>query len=484
MNFILDKEIKYLKLFISIFFVFWFLYHLITISISPLPNMDEIFFANISDQLNKFNSLTLQLASLPGEKSIPILHYGPVYFYLQSILISNFGLNIVTVRFLSFVSGVIILLGLTYFLFKKIKYPFLVLLFFCVCATDMKFNAGLHSGRMDLLTILFFYSSIYFFVFYKNFVISIFSGILLAAAFLTSPRVVFYFPIFFLLFYYDYINYNKILKKYFIVVIVFLILVLSWIFCTFHSLSRYFDYLLNVKSLSGSPTSLLKSHFGANDIYFYIQNPAFLFYFISIIFLFFKRNFSLSILFPFFLIVLHCIFILERGPYSSMILPVVYMCLIYNCVIIYESFNLAKVFMFIFLLFIINFITFSTKAIFILSDLSSRRPDYVITNLSSHNLANKKILSGFKYYFIVNEINGLFYSCELLSEKITERNIREFDYAIIDENSFLLFSEKYKNSFKKIYPLKLTNGSTNDFKKIIGKKFNIYVDYDGYLIQL
>jgi hypothetical protein len=140
--------------------------------------------------------------------------------------------------------------------------------------------------------------------------------------------------------------------------------------------------------------------------------------------------------------------------------------------------------MFIFLLFIINFITFSTKAIFIFSDLSSRRPDYVITNLSSHNLANKKILSGFKYYFIVNEINGLFYSYELLSEKITERNIGEFDYAIIDENSFLLFSEKYKNSFKKIYPLKLTNGSTNDFKKIIGKKFNIYVDYDGYLIQL
>jgi hypothetical protein len=71
-----------------------------------------------------------------------------------------------------------------------------------------------------------------------------------------------------------------------------------------------------------------------------------------------------------------------------------------------------------------------------------------------------------------------------LFEKITERNIREFDYAIIDENSFLLFSEKYKKSFKKIYPLKLRNGSTNEFKKLIGKKFNIYVDYDGYLIQL
>jgi 4-amino-4-deoxy-L-arabinose transferase-like glycosyltransferase len=200
MNSFLDKDIKYFKLFISFIFVFWLLYHLITISLSPLPNMDEIFFANISDQLNKFNSLTLQLSSLPGEKSVPILHYGPIYFYLQSFFISNFGLNIVSVRCLSFVSGVIILLGLTYYFFKKIKYPFLVLLFFCVCATDMKFNAGLHSGRMDLLTILFFYSSIYFFVFYKNYFISIFSGILLAAAFLTSPRVVFYFPIFFMLF--------------------------------------------------------------------------------------------------------------------------------------------------------------------------------------------------------------------------------------------------------------------------------------------
>lgn len=483
MNSILDKEFKYFKLFISIFFVFWLFYHLITISISPLPNMDEIFFANISDQLNKFNSLALQFASLPGEKSVPILHYGPVYFYLQSILISNFGLNIFTVRCLSFVSGVIILLGLTIFLFKKLKYPYLVLLFFCVCATDMKFNAGLHSGRMDLLTILFFYSSIYFFVFYKNFFASIFSGILLAAAFLTSPRVVFYFPIFFLLFYYDYINYNKFLKKYFIVVIVFLILVSSWIFCTFYSLSKYFDYLLNVKSLIGSPTSLLKSHFGANDFYFYIKNPAFIFYFISVIFIFFKRNFSFLILFPFFLILLHCIFVQERGPYSSMILPVVYLCLIYNCVIISKSFNSPKVFVFIFFLLIINFITFSTKAIFIFSDTSSRRPDYVITKLSAYNLTNKKILSGFKYYFIVNEINGLYYSYDLLSEKITEKNIREFDYAIIDENSFHLFSEKHKNSFKKIYPFKLTNGNTNDFKKIIGKKFNIYVDYDGYLIQ-
>jgi len=484
MKFILDKEFKNFFFFISTFFIFWLLYHLVTIPIAPLPYLDEIFFVNISDQLNKFNSLSLQLSSLPSEKPVSILYYGPVYFYLQSFVISNFGLNIFTVRFLSFFFGVLVLLSFTFFTFKKIKYPYLVLLLFCICATDMKFNANLHSGRMDFLAVLFFYASIYFFVYHKNVYTSFLSGILLSASFLTSPRIGFYFPVFLLLFYFDYSYYKKIILKYYVVFIVFLILVLSWIFTTFHSITNYLNYLSNVKSLIGSPSPLLKSHFGPNDIFFYIKSPVFVFYFLSIAFLFFKRNFNRSILVPLYLVLAHCLFIQEKGPYSAMILPLVYLSFIYNCVLISEIFSTPKVFISIVLLLLINCITFSTKAFFIFSDISSRRPAYVLSALSPYNLTNKKVLSGFKYYYIVNEKKGSFYSYDLLSEKINEKNICEFEYVLIDVNSFQSFSDRYKKSFKKVYPFKLSNGNPNNFNKIIGNQFHIYVDYDGYLIQL
>ena len=98
---------------ILIIVVFWIMYHISTIPISPLPNYDEVFFASISNEYQNTGLLNLKAGTLPGENSIEVLEYGPIYFLLQGLVISKFGLSITSARSISLICGILLFLGVT-----------------------------------------------------------------------------------------------------------------------------------------------------------------------------------------------------------------------------------------------------------------------------------------------------------------------------------------------------------------------------------
>lgn len=160
------------------------LFHLLTLSVSPMPWFDEVCFVDISYSLSQGNGFKLEIAPFL-EHSENIVHYGPVFFSIQAAFIKLLGLNVWTARIPGFVFAVLSCVVLIR-LFEKTQVKLghagllLLILFPTVSST-------LHNGRMEFVAIFFWLSSIYF-ILQRNVGSVMISAILFVIMLLTTPR--------------------------------------------------------------------------------------------------------------------------------------------------------------------------------------------------------------------------------------------------------------------------------------------------------
>ncbi len=124
---------------VAIYFLLPYLsFHILTLSIFPLPWLDEVFMADITQSLAKTNKYYLSLSGKPDE----ILLYGPVYFNLQVLITNLFGFDTFQFRLLGFVSGMLlVLVGVKILQYLQIaeKYQALYILLVLLHNTPFKY---------------------------------------------------------------------------------------------------------------------------------------------------------------------------------------------------------------------------------------------------------------------------------------------------------------------------------------------------------
>src|ERR1700733_12767355 len=89
---------------IALVFSLYVIYHLLSLSYSPLPWFDEVCFASITHdymQHHTFFDTTHDLSV-----RVQSIQYGPVYFVLQSLMAKLFGFSIFTFRFTNLFFGI------------------------------------------------------------------------------------------------------------------------------------------------------------------------------------------------------------------------------------------------------------------------------------------------------------------------------------------------------------------------------------------
>lgn len=187
---------------------------LVTLDKSPLPWFDETLFASIAQAWAQTGELIPQVAIFH-----PINTYGPLYFWFTGIIFKLSGISIFGFRMIAFIAG-IACIGMAGLIFKQLNTENKMAsswkgigekLWWMVLLTDPLFYLVLHEGRMDLLALCFALSSIYVvwpLLLNRSkpshlLLRAVASGILIALAALTTPRVCFIFvPLSFILWWY------------------------------------------------------------------------------------------------------------------------------------------------------------------------------------------------------------------------------------------------------------------------------------------
>ena len=463
-----------------IFLIAWVFYHIITLGVSPLPSFDEVLFTNVSQNYSISGSLDLSIGILPNEKPEQILTYGPVYFYIHSFLIKIFGLNIIIGRLLSFLCGVLIFVLYIGYSKKTIHKDHLFFLLILLLGSDAKFNANMHSARMDLLAVMFYVLGVFFIYEKEKFLHSLFAGIFIALSFLTTPRIFIYFSGLLFLFIYDiYINKNNF-KKYLIAGIVSSCLVFIWIYKVHGSLTDYINYFKNLGNYGEQNTSGMEKHLGINGLFFHLSNPSFLLFYLVSILLFVYKLFEKISIFLFILISFHVLFIQEQATYSAMILPFVYWFIAHGFL---KLKNYTSITYFLkkslFLLLFFNITTFSLKSVILFINWEGRNIKFVENKLLVYDLNNKSILSNYEYFYFVNQKLGKFTSIEAVNVKLNDTTLKNFQYAILDLATAPKFENRFGKHIKEKVILKNQGYGDSYLSNFISKKFNVYLSYDG-----
>jgi Dolichyl-phosphate-mannose-protein mannosyltransferase len=222
----------------------YLLYHLCTLAASPLPWFDEICFTSMTQDYILHH--TLFDTSRTVSQNEQVLAYGPVYFFLQSLVARCFGFGIFQFRSLNLLAGIADL-AIVYRLCRHLRFSTLAAtLVLVLLALDPAFNQDLHSGRMEFVTLFFLLSALLLFVTNSSIYRALFAGVLLGLAFLTTPRIVFAFSLFACLFIFECYNnkvqWKAIFLRYAAVLAVFLVVFFSWVLAKFGGISAYIQY--------------------------------------------------------------------------------------------------------------------------------------------------------------------------------------------------------------------------------------------------
>lgn len=187
---------------------------LVTLDKSPLPWFDETLFVSIAQAWAQTGELTPQVAIFR-----PINTYGPLYFWFTGAIFRLSGVSIFGFRLVAFIAGMACV-GVAGLIFRQLTTKNEAAsfwkgiggkLWWMVLLTDPLFYLVLHEGRMDLVALCFALSSLYALwplllnCSKPNHLLLrvITSGILVALAALTTPRVCFIFvPLSFILWWY------------------------------------------------------------------------------------------------------------------------------------------------------------------------------------------------------------------------------------------------------------------------------------------
>lgn len=237
------------------------IWHLWSLPVSPLPWFDETFFASITNSVVEGKGFQVEVQQLMN-RNREILLYGPVYFWLTSIPVHLFGLDILSFRIVNVLFGAL-LLGVFYKMLRELLVEKTIARWLVLFAVmDVIFIQNAHSGRMEMVALFFVFSAFWFYFRIRKkpepmtVIWMALAGIL---AFLTTPRVlVLVFPLF------GFAVVERAVQRRWIDVLVLLAIPVAvygaWVFYAYGSIEAFLDYYLSSSGGDGGGVQAKKSY--------------------------------------------------------------------------------------------------------------------------------------------------------------------------------------------------------------------------------
>lgn len=407
----------------------YILFSILTTSVYQLPWFDDVYYADVAWSFLMHGDFS---AIIDRPRDINAFFHVPLFAVLQAGVFKLFGLGVWQVRLLPLLSGLavfLILANLVSQATRSVKYTVFFMLLFI---SDRAINFSLHSGRPDMLALLFVLLSILLFeqtlkrkrLFWST-VGAILAGLLLSAGFLTGLRMaVATVPCVLLLFLYKPEQRRGVYCYSLIIYGMMAALpVALWLWYAYGGVLEAYTTTSNLDGFSG--------HFGflssitGNVFRRVYEIPKMLLFYSAIGCLFYwnreqvRQNFFFCM---YSLITLGFIlFVLERGPYRAMFFPFVYYSII---VAIYYSANgnLKKIGQFALAVVLsINILLSMPRMMYLAMHWSLLQQDKVAEQIYLAIPPGSRVITDYRFYFILRE-NG----CEMLIPQNGASNVVEY----------------------------------------------------------
>ncbi|MCH8902366.1 MAG: glycosyltransferase family 39 protein [Bacteroidetes bacterium] len=427
------------KLVWVIFIALFIIFHTYTLSFSPLPWIDDTWYASVTLSYLNTGDYFLNVAPFAYDFQELLMH-GPVFYILQSKIIAFFGFGIFQFRILGLLCGLLLLFVL-YKIIRSQEVPrrtqgLLVIL----VAFDPLMHASMHNGRMDTLAMLMAFSSLYIFIIARKrpgakgqLLFMVLSGVLGAGALLTTLRsVVIIFPIGVLLL--ARLLQQRSLRELAHVfgwILPILSFTLLWILITFGNLNDGLTYFKTLPAgLSGSTMFVPYYHI-------LLVSLAVLSVLTGVI-LFRGSFFSQLNIIGLLAITIHFLFIRDAGSASVYIIPFYYLFMVRIVLLVNKDLMKKVSVAAIYILLILNLGLFGMKTAVIFAGYEGRYPvtfdEFIQQNIprSSHVIGHEtfyysviKAESDFQYFHLYNSEE------EIVSTY--QRDEYDYDYLIVSE---------------------------------------------------
>lgn len=474
----------------------YILYHLATLSYSPIPWFDEVCFASITRSYINNGTYFQEARSISLDEQASMV-YGPVYFVLQSFIIKLFGWKLFVFRLSNCLFGILNL----YLIFRICRYfgfAVAIALFTIVfVAFDPAYTQFLHSGRMDFIALFFFFTSFLLFVSTenkgdgKNILKAAAIGVLLSLALLTNPRVMFAFSVYAAYSIYELITAGKkgilaVFIKYLIILAVCSGIYYLWIYFKFGSLQHFI-----FKNYSGNQVMQTHVGFSLSEMYLNSKLLMYGFGFLCALLLVFTGRAMKNIKLLLFTVPAILLFILIvggslGGRYYAMVAPFVAILIVGATVHLTSSKLLAAPVRIAAAAFIVFFVF---KGIYVFGTLQQRDPVYNEKMISKYLTKNTKIAGDFAFYYIAIHNNCSFQSTSWNGQLDTVLNHfrnNKYDYFIFNKNNAnreMVVNAALKGRYELIATYE-NESEYNFISRLIKKmRFSITEDYSCYIYK-
>ncbi len=484
---------KRYKIVIGVAALVYVIYHLATLIYSPLPWFDEVSFTSITNSYLKHHTYyeEARIIVLPQQK----LDYGPVYFMMQAAWLKLVGFSMFHFRVTCLLFGFIDLF-LIYKICRHLKFTeaatFITL---ALIMLEPNFNQFLHSGRMDFVTLFFFFGPYLVFtginndVKPKSLLSALFVGVLLSLAILTTPRIIFAFSFYACYFIYELIlkdkNLKELLLKYACIFIGFAVVYYIWIYSAFgsvHNFIYYYTHSAVIKEHTGMDTGVKSIKY---NLLIYIF--AFLAFFILVAKKLVKANINLVLLtVPLILSFLIVVTGGLSGRYFALIAPFTYLLIGGVMVGMYDNKLLRYITYAIPCLFGIVFIF---KGAYIFGTLAQHDPQKNEALISPYISKDAVVAGDFRYYYIARDNNCAFLSLEEngpWDAKMKYFFDNKVNYFIIskDNSNLGYYQEKLlANKYQLVARVDADNNSGFFHKVIMKLPYKISENYSCYIYK-
>ena len=302
--------------FILLFLALW---NLFTLQYSPIPWIDEVYFASVTKSLIDGNGLTLSIGL-----DNPVYHYGPIYFILTALSVKIGGFNLFFFRLVELFFSFATAFSICSILRRRGLETLLIFAFVILFLTDPLLVYCSHIGRMELVSCFFVLSAI---LIYERqspnevFTIVCVSLLLVLSLLTTSRSAVIILP-FGLTVFISTVKRHK-WGQLSLLLGLPLICLFSWIFISYGSIPAFLDYFINDQT--SSEGSFITRFVGGSFIISKTHYPLVLLSIVVIVDSIINKYFKKISVFVFTILLFYLVVKSSSDTYSVMILPFYYL---------------------------------------------------------------------------------------------------------------------------------------------------------------
>jgi len=471
------------KFFWAILFIM-IIFHLGTLSISPLPWYDEVMFADATYNFSEIGKLISKVVPFQIYNE-EINVYGPVYFYTQAFLTSILGISALKFRLLNLISSIIIILLVRKRINIEVNLTNFLLLAILIFSPLYIQNS--HGGRMDLLATLFVLLA--YIILYSNKLLfvkkSIYVAILLSFAMLTTPRAMFLTSGIAIFFLSNIINKKSIINNLVHFFLIFSVPIIMYCLWSFYC---YNDPIYLIKYLTTDGT---KGYVGIALFNKEIEYIIFILFLILYITSKIKdrifTDFSTAMLISSitFIFLIH-----ETGPYGAMLIPFEILGI---AELIKSNKNLlfSKTNRFLWTIILLGFVgIFSFKCVSIFTHIKERSANNVEEILIRNHIENKNVIASFPYFYELKKKGNNVLNYEIVVNKNIDDMLDMTNKILLPDYLFFLQKDTSNSFIKKLCTTQkfilvdsiIIKKESNKFKDFFANKGG-YNSYEGYLYK-